>query len=659
MKLKSVEISEFQSIRNSNPFEVGDITCLVGKNEAGKTAVLQALYRLNPIIHSEGAYDVTDDYPRADVEDYQQDVERKVRTPAIVARATFALENADIDQITEGMGNGFLRVPELTLSKGYENVLRIALQIDESVANRTFIERAQVPEALAQSLLKNKSLEDLEKAIEANKDESVTEHLARLKQSFAEIKAARGIVMYVYEKYLKKSVPKFLYFDEYYMMNGHANIETLKQRVDSNQLQKSDHPLLGLIALARLQINDLIAPAKTEWLINKLEGAGNHLSKKVLKYWSQNKHVQMKFDVRPGRPGDPTGMTTGTNLWARIYDSKHLVTTPLGTRSRGFVWFFSFLAWFDQQQRNQEPLILLLDEPGLFLHGKAQADLLRYMEEELRGNHQVVYSTHSPFMVDPRRFDRVRIVQDLSMDTDDPLSLDQEGTKVLSEVLDATDDSLFPLQGALGYEIHQTLFVGPNSLVVEGVSDLLFIQSLSGILQKMNREGLSSTWTITPVGGAEKVPTFVALLGAQRGLTIATLIDIQKKDAQLVENLYKRKLLQKKHVLTYADFIGKKEADVEDMFEEAFYLDLVNAEFARDLARPITSADLNSKPPRITARLEKYLEKTPLTGDAQFSHYRPARYLAENAGKLTMKIPKVTLDRFEAAFKALNSLLAK
>ena len=100
--------------------------------------------------------------------------------------------------------------------------------------------------------------------------------------------------------------------------------------------------------------------------MNKIEGAGNHLSRKVLKYWSQNKHLQMRFDVRPALRGDPEGMTEGTNIWASVYDSRHQVTTNLGSRSRGFVWFFSFLAWYGQLQRKNEPLILLLDEPGHF-----------------------------------------------------------------------------------------------------------------------------------------------------------------------------------------------------------------------------------------------------------------------------------------------------
>ena len=365
----------------------------------------------------------------------------------------------------------------------------------------------------------------------------------------------------------------------------------------------------------------------------------------------------MRFDIRPAYPGDPTTMTSGTNIWARIYDSKRMVTTPLGTRSRGFVWFFSFLAWFDQQQRKNERLVLLLDEPGLFLHGRAQADLLRYIDEELKGNHQVIYTTHSPFMVDPAKFDQVRIVQDKSMDTDQRLPENEDGTKVITEVLEATQDSLFPLQGALGYDIYQTLFVGPNSLVVEGVSDLLYLQTISALLDSRGRERMSEKWTITPVGGAGKVPTFVALLVAQKGLKIATLIDLQKKDQQTVEKLYKSKLLEKQDVLTFAKFTKSSEADIEDMFGIDFYLQIVNGEYATDLAKPITQVMLPSGASRIVPRLEDFFVANPLKNSAHFSHYRPARYFAENISTLTTSIPPMALDRFEAVFKTLNALL--
>jgi hypothetical protein len=229
------------------------------------------------------------------------------------------------------------------------------------------------------------------------------------------------------------------------------------------------------------------------------------------------------------------------------------------------------------------------------------------------------------------------------------------GTKIYTDVLEVSEGSLFPLQGALGYNLSQTLFVGPNSLVVEGVSDLLYLQTFSALLESQGRVGLDSEWTITPVGGADKVPTFAALLGAQKGMKVATLIDIQHKDKQTIENLYKRKLLSQKNVLTFADFTGKKEADIEDMFDPTFYLGLVNGEYKSVLQKPLAISDL-PKRERILSAIDAHLQKNPLT-TAHFNHYRPARYFAENIGKLGASISTDTLDRFEQTFKRLNAIL--
>jgi len=657
MKLSSVHISDFQCIRDSNDFEVADITCLVGKNESGKTALLQALYRLNPLIPEDAKYDVTDDYPRADVEDYNQELEAGEAEPAIIATAEFALSPDETASIEEEFGKGILMRQVLKLSKGYENKLQIALTIDESVAVRTAVSEAQLPTEIAEALSAQETLAALSTSVSERTDPTEKEHLIRLTAIIQKFAKAGGLTLYIYKAHLEKRVPKFLYFDEYFLMTGFENIEALIQRVNNKTLKKSDHPLLGLISLARIELPELLNPQRTQWLINKLEGASNHLSKKILQYWSQNKHLLMRFDVRPARPGDPLGMTSGANILFQVYDTKRMVSTILGTRSKGFVWFYSFLAWFDQQQRTGAPLILLLDEPGLFLHGRAQADLLSYIEKELKEAHQVLYTTHSPFMVDPTRFDRVRIVQDRSMDAEKPLPEDQDGTKIITEVLDATEESLFPLQGALGYDIYQTLFVGPNSLIVEGVSDLLYIQAMSAALSSLGRVSLSPEWTITPVGGADKVPTFVALLGAQRGMKLATLLDIQAKDSQTIASLYKRKLLRKQNVLTYAGFTASTEADVEDMFGLDFYLQLINAEYTSDIPRPITPNQLKSKAPRLLAKLQQHFAGHPLKGGCQFNHYRPARYFAEKLGDLSASIPAEVLNRFEAAFDALNKLL--
>jgi AAA15 family ATPase/GTPase len=87
MKLTQFHVREYKSIEDSHPIPTGNITCLVGKNESGKTSLLKALYKLNPIIPAHEKYDVTDEYPRAEVEDYRQAIEAKERAPGMRATA--------------------------------------------------------------------------------------------------------------------------------------------------------------------------------------------------------------------------------------------------------------------------------------------------------------------------------------------------------------------------------------------------------------------------------------------------------------------------------------------------------------------------------------------------------------------------------------------
>lgn len=653
MQLKWFHVREFQSVRDSGRIDAGEITCLVGKNEAGKSALLKALYRLNPVIDEEGKFNVTHDYPRMEVEDYRHSVEGKKRQVAVPIQACFELDEQETAEIHAVFGPDCLKTAELTRSKDYTGNRFFELAVDDTKALDYLITTADFSDQMRDAVSSaDRTIDALTVALQGQ------EQTEEVKRVVAVLTAAkkRGLNGYIFDTFLVPREPKFLYFDEYYQMTGHENIEALIQRESTKALKSSDHPLLGLIRLARLKLPELVNPASTIELKNKLEGASNHLTKQILKYWSQNRHLRMTFDVRPARPGDPPEMQSGNNIWGGVFDTRHQVTTELGSRSRGFVWFFSFLAWYSDVKRTAGPMILLLDEPGLTLHAKAQEDLLRYFETELKGAHQLVYSTHSPFMIDPKHFERVRVVQDAGIDAEDNSQLEGSGTKVLADIFAASPDSLFPLQGALGYEIHQTLFVGPCNLVVEGAADLLYIQAVSAVLQKEGRTAIDPRWTITPVGGAAKVPTFVALLGAQKGMTIATLIDSQIADQKKIEGLYKEKLLKKANVFTFADFTKTTEADIEDMFGDAFYVDLVNAEFEKELAAPINPSQFQSMRPRILARLEDHFSSAPLK-QGNFSHFRPARYFSEHADRLRVKMPKDAKDRFEAAFAALNGLL--
>lgn len=653
MKLKQYRVREFRSIWDSGPIEVDDqTTCFVGKNEAGKTTVLTALYRTNPIRNGDAVFDETYDYPKREVEDYRFSVENGEREEAAVVECTYELEKDDLLAVEGVFGSNVLKDNTFKRTTYYgEGNGRYTLTCDNTAARKHLASNPALSDDLRATLAAAANWQDFAAALD---EAEATDAVYAVKELVAHIRE-KELSHYVFNTLIWPRAPKFLYFDEYYQMEGQANLNALIVREDSDKLLDSDYPLIGLINLARLDHRKLVETNNTVELKNKLQGAGNHLTQRIVKYWSQNRHIQMRFDVRDAKAGDPEGMQQGVNVWGEVYDSVHWATTPLSNRSRGFVWFFSFLAWYEDVKRQEQNVILLLDEPGLSLHGRAQADLLRYFDVELSG-HQLLYTTHSPFMIDPTKFERVRIVQDLGIDALEALSKEEDGTKVLANVFDATDDSLFPLQGALGYEIQQTLFIGPNSLIVEGVADMLYLRAVSGELEREDRTGLSEEWVITPVGGSGKVPTFVAMLGSQKGINVATLLDIQNSDKQLIEDLYKKKLLTKKQVSTYADFTGTTEADVEDMFDRAFYIDLVNGEFSGQLPEKITKTKLNAKEPRTLRAIEAWLAENPMKSGS-FGHYRPARYFTEQLAKLWPKVSDETKDRFEAAFKHLNGLL--
>ena len=159
---------------------------------------------------------------------------------------------------------------------------------------------------------------------------------------------------------LKQRVPKLLYFDEYYQLKGQDNLGNLINHFIQDDLEPADYPLLGLIDLAGLNVEQLSNPRSTTELIAQLQAAQNRLTNRVREYWTQNLHIGMKFDIRHALPEDPVGMTSGTNIWGLIEDTRHGVTTELGSRSRGFIWFFSFLAWYRYHRSAEDNSILLL-----------------------------------------------------------------------------------------------------------------------------------------------------------------------------------------------------------------------------------------------------------------------------------------------------------
>ena len=196
-------------------------------------------------------------------------------------------------------------------------------------------------------------------------------------------------------------IPKIMYFSNYDRMSGDVSIDKLREHIATGTVSEGDRIFQNFLRFAGTSLDELVNLNQYEQLTARVEAASITITDQIFDYWSQNQHLKVRFTIDAAKSGDPAPFNTGTIMRARIYNGLHDMTVPFSDRSAGFIWFFSFLVSFSQVKKDHGNVAILLDEPGLSLHGCAQADLLRYIEEKLKPDHQVIFTTHSPFMVPP------------------------------------------------------------------------------------------------------------------------------------------------------------------------------------------------------------------------------------------------------------------
>jgi predicted ATP-dependent endonuclease of OLD family len=443
---------------------------------------------------------------------------------------------------------------------------------------------------------------------------------------------------YVTKKYISPRLPRFWYFDEYHELPSRVSIDAIRNNSITGELTKQQlETAKALFELAMIDVEELANSTNFESFIAELEATSNDITDKIFEYWSTNSNLSIEFKI--DQINRPNNLPPEKILDIRVKNHRHRITLPLKSRSKGFNWFFSFIVWFSKiQDEKDKNFILLLDEPGLNLHASAQADLLRFIND-LSSDYQVVYSTHSPFMVELNGLHRVRTVYD------------SDAGSIISDAIQEKDpDTLFPLQAALGYDIAQNLFVSKNNLLVEGPSDLNYLTFMSNLLESEGREGLRDDVTIIPVGGLDKVVSFVSLLRGSK-LKISCLLDTfnNAKGAQRLDGLIQSKIIKDKHVRFFDEFAGDnyEKADIEDLFEKTEYLHILGE--ALPDHNGIAVSDLDDKKQTILLQLKAVL------GGKGFNHYKPSQSLL-GMGLTAKFFSKDTLDRFEKVFVEINKL---
>ncbi|MFJ9146579.1 AAA family ATPase [Streptomyces sp. NPDC102270] len=641
MQLVSAHITDYRSVEDSDIFDIEkDVTCLVGKNESGKTTLLQALFRVNPV--ESASFDEVVDFPARKTRD-------RKRLPAgkkiPVVRATFRFDDTEMKAIEEELGPKAMRSPEFEVVIGYrDNSKTFNFAYNEAAVVDHLRSALDLPAAAAKAIGSAKTITDLLDALDGLEEPpSGATELADRIRGWRESRLGLHLI----DQYATPSMPKFVYFADYDTMPGKVALPDLIRRRASGDITRGERALLSLLDIAGVSPEEFQDSDQHERLIRELENSGNVISDEVFEYWSQNTELEVRLEVLSAEPGAQPPLDEGPILQIRVFNRRHRASVPFDDRSRGFVWFFSFLAYFNEvEAAGTTNLILLLDEPGLSLHGRAQEDLLRLIDDRLAPKHQVIYTTHSPFMVDPDHLQRVRTVVDM----------ERGGAKVSSEIFKADEDTAFPLLTAMGVEMTQTLFVGEHTLLLEGPSDLIYLDVLTDIAETNGSVGLDPRWVKTPIGGSGKLSTFVTLLGANK-LNVAVLVDSSTKDVGAVQRLRDNNQLAKNGLVEISEFTGTADADVEDLFDRAFYLELVNRAYASELTKPISASELNAKDPRVVRQIEAVFRKRKI--DTRFNHYKPAAVLLREQAALVPRIDPATITRADQLFKRLNALLPK
>ena len=656
MRLKQVTVQRFRNVVEPQTIDVeDDVTVLVGKNESGKTTILEALHHLNPANRRDLKFDLVTEYPRWRLSPDRRKQGNLENVKPI--SAVFVLDEQDVADLSEALPAPPPVGAYCDASKSYANELYPSLRADLPTILRKAAEISELPGGDLEPLLGSDSLDAaITQARETAKDLKADPDKTLQSKGLTAFATAAAKYQYLVGKEqieqdainaVAAQLPRFFYFSTYQNLPGEADLTALAEKVAGEVvLSSEEETVVALLAHANVKPGDFL-DVNYDSRKAELQAASLDLSSHAFEYWTQNKDLKVIFDtdnVEVGRDGDDHPIMHRL-LKIELRDGRHGdVETNFATRSTGFRWFFSFFAAFSAYQESEDKIIVLLDEPGTSLHGEAQKDFIRFVAEELGQTKQTLYTTHSQFMIDPGQYEKLRAVQDRATRENPDL-----GVVVTKISLSGDRDTILPVESALGYSMSQHLFLGGgHHLLVEGSSDFIYIQRFTEQFLSSGKTGLDPRLAMLPVGGVTNMPAFVALLG--RRLDVSALVDGSKSGNRFgrIKSAAEANDVPLS-ALVAVDDVGDpdmpKGSDIEDLFALADYLRLYNWAFGKSLKE----ADLPATTQPIVSRVTEV--------EGEFDHALPAHALTENRVEFFESVDSKTMARFEALVALLNATL--
>ncbi|MCO5275420.1 MAG: ATP-binding protein [Flavobacteriales bacterium] len=614
MRLIKARVQNYRSIIDSGEFEIENLkTIMVGPNEAGKTVLLKALQQLNKPADVQG-FEVLRDYPRSKFNDI--DTGKVDPKNVTVVTGYFELEDSDKAEIPEEFRNCKYKFYKNIDNSTYHNLIdapnrlnfkdiksdlsRLIAHLDKQYSIENPEEETKKPSILIKPItdtfedsttLSTENCKSLKSFLEKNyalveegneKEESRYEKLIEqidFNSKYEQVLAT-----------LSKRKPVFILFNNYFKVKPSVHLEHLATRTEQKLLDDQYYDygnlcllkLLGFTArelsnLGKTQSPDINNPDalkvykdKLDTRSYKLNAASVRLTEEIKKVWMPN----------PDRPeADKLKVTADGQYLKVVVEDDIGVDIELDQRSEGFQWLVSFfVVFFAEAMDKHKNAILLLDEPGMSLHGLKQRDF-RDTITRLAEHNQTIYTTHSPFLVGPDELDLVRVVE---------LKNRKEGTKVHTTISSSDPAGLLPLQEALGYDLAQSLFSQQRNLILEGITDYWYLDASAQLLSDAGIESLNDKIALVFANSAGKVVYYATILFAHN-LKVAALLDSDAAGDQAAQQENLVHTLGNKNILRTKDFVsGVAKAEIEDLLRETL-VKVVKDEYGVDLSAKVTS----------------------------------------------------------------------
>jgi predicted ATP-dependent endonuclease of OLD family len=375
----------------------------------------------------------------------------------------------------------------------------------------------------------NNELKDeasLQKVVAAKVFEGQKFKIAEEEARIAREKQKKYYIIEDIGKELFKHIPVFEFFEDFSSL--------LPNKIDLEALLTENHGAEGYKAAQNfLRIAGLDAEFFREKnhriLKQKIENLNGEITINFQDYWRQNvgkdNKIRLNFELEhydytvPEKSGKPYLEFWIKDKQERLYPKQ---------RSRGVRWFLSFYLELKATARqNNVDRVMLIDEPGLSLHARAQEDVLKVFED-LKGSMQIVYSTHSPHLVDINKLYRILAVQrtDENIENSETIILDAKSLH------SASLDTLSPIYSLMGTRLNEQQFVQKkNNVIIEDAVIYYYLTTISKLMD------FNDAFFI-PASNASNIPVLVNILTGWK-LDFVVLATDNNESKNVIEELKK------------------------------------------------------------------------------------------------------------------------